>query len=41
MDFPLSEKSLETLIQGETLTSLLLELNEAVGSSMETCIEGG
>jgi len=40
-EFPLSEKSLETLVQGETLISLLRELNESVGSSMETCIEGG
>lgn len=37
----LTEKRLETVFQGKALKSLLEELNETVGSSMETCIEGG
>lgn len=37
----LSENRLETVIESDDLSSLLKELNEVVGSSVETCIEGG
>ena len=38
---PLTKQTLETLAEEEQLTSLLQELNAAVGSSITTCIEGG
>ncbi|WP_282155990.1 hypothetical protein [Cytobacillus gottheilii] len=38
---PLSENSLETLFKADTLNSILAKLNEIVGSSTTTCIEGG
>jgi uncharacterized protein YqgV (UPF0045/DUF77 family) len=38
---PIIKQSLETLVEGKYLTSLLKELNSAVGSSTATCIEGG
>jgi hypothetical protein len=37
----LSENSLETVIQGADLTSILRELNNVIGSSNSTCIKGG
>jgi hypothetical protein len=37
----LSNQSLETLLENQQLLLLLQELNSAVGSSTETCIEGG
>ena len=40
-NIPLTEKSLETFIEVDTLTVLLIELNDIVGSSTATCIEGG
>jgi hypothetical protein len=38
---PLSEIAMETFIDAEILTILLYELNNVVGSSATTCIEGG
>jgi hypothetical protein len=38
---PLSKKTLEDLVEEEQITSLLQELNAAVGSSTAICIEGG
>jgi hypothetical protein len=38
---PLSENALETVFETATLTRLLIELNEVVGSSTATCIDGG
>ncbi|UOQ93972.1 hypothetical protein MUO14_03105 [Halobacillus shinanisalinarum] len=38
---PLAEKAIETLVETDTLTPLLQELNAIVGSSTDTCIEGG
>ncbi|MBU8879167.1 hypothetical protein BGM26_09235 [Bacillus sp. FJAT-29790] len=38
---PLTEKKLETLIKSDSLSILLNELNDLVGSSTATCIEGG
>lgn len=38
---PLSEKRLEAVIAPDTLPVLLKELNNIVGSSSVTCIEGG
>lgn len=38
---PITNKSLETLIESELLPLLLQELNSIVGSSTATCIEGG
>lgn len=38
---PLSEKTLESLIEADDLSILLIELNEIVGSSAVTCVEGG
>ncbi len=40
-DMLLTKQTLEELVKGETLTSLLQELNSAVGSSALTCTEGG
>jgi hypothetical protein len=37
----LSEKKLETLVAMDILLILLTELNNSVGSSRATCIEGG
>lgn len=38
---PLIEKSLESFLDADSLMSLLIELNEMVGSSTATCIDGG
>jgi hypothetical protein len=38
---PLIDKPLESIIKSEILPNLLIELNNAVGSSATTCIEGG
>ncbi|MDQ0352861.1 hypothetical protein J2R98_002712 [Alkalibacillus filiformis] len=40
-NIPISRHALETLVKTESLPSLLQELNSIVGSSSETCIEGG
>lgn len=37
----LSDQALETIGDAETLGMFLVELNETVGSSAITCIEGG
>ena len=38
---PLTEQAMETFIESDILNNLLLELNNIVGSSNATCIEGG
>jgi hypothetical protein len=38
---PLIDKKLESIIEFEKLPNLLFELNNTVGSSTTTCIEGG
>lgn len=38
---PITEKSLQVLVTENTLQVLLTELNNVVGSSTATCIEGG
>lgn len=38
---PLTEKAMETFIEADRLTNLLIELNNIVGSSTDTCVEGG
>lgn len=38
---PISKKTLEELVNVSVLPALLSELNSAVGSSNETCTEGG
>ncbi|MDR7003013.1 hypothetical protein [Neobacillus niacini] len=38
---PISERPLETIVESQTLDSILKELNNIVGSSSATCIEGG
>lgn len=38
---PLTEKTLETSINTNSLTNLLIELNAVVGSTTTKCIEGG
>lgn len=38
---PLTNQSLETVVEEKLLHLLLEELNATVGSSKETCIEGG
>lgn len=38
---PLSDKSLKSILHDDLLVSLLTELNEEIGSSSVTCIEGG
>lgn len=40
-DVPLTKQSLETVVEGELLPSLLQALNSVIGSSTATCIEGG
>ncbi|WP_316569498.1 hypothetical protein [Neobacillus sp. YIM B06451] len=40
-DIPLTKHSLKEIIDGDDLSPLLKELNDAVGSSSSTCIEGG
>jgi hypothetical protein len=40
-NIPIIKQSLETLVRNQHLPLLLQELNYAVGSSSETCIEGG
>jgi hypothetical protein len=38
---PISEEELEAIVDSQVLNSLLKELNNIVGSSSSTCIEGG
>ena len=38
---PLTDKTLESIVESEILHNLLIELNAAVGSSTVTCVEGG
>ncbi len=38
---PLTERPMETFIAAESLANLLIELNNIVGSTTTTCIEGG
>lgn len=38
---PLTEQTLGSFIESDPLSILLIELNEIVGSSAKTCIEGG
>ncbi|MGJ7922580.1 hypothetical protein [Neobacillus sp. LXY-4] len=38
---PLTDNKLEIIIDPALLPNLLIELNAAVGSSADTCIEGG
>lgn len=40
-NIPLSDSPLELLVETNILNSLLKELNDKVGSSAVTCIEGG
>ncbi|WP_053368050.1 hypothetical protein [Bacillus sp. FJAT-27245] len=40
-NIPLTKQRLEEIVEGADLSSLLEELNAAVGSSASTCIEGG
>jgi hypothetical protein len=40
-NLPRTKQTLKTLVRTELLPSLLQELNSVVGSSTETCIEGG
>lgn len=40
-NIPISEKTLDALVQESVLPTLLSELNTVVGSSSDTCIEGG
>lgn len=40
-NIPLTKQTLEALVEEKQLTSLLQELNSAVGSSTSTCTEGG
>ncbi|MGG3772948.1 hypothetical protein [Heyndrickxia faecalis] len=38
---PLTDKTLESIVDSDIVPTLLTELNAAVGSSSATCIEGG
>ena len=38
---PLTNKTLEGIVESEVLPNLLNKLNTAVGSSTATCVEGG
>ncbi|WP_019156613.1 hypothetical protein [Robertmurraya massiliosenegalensis] len=38
---PLTDMTLESIMDPKILPNLLIELNAAVGSSTATCIEGG
>jgi hypothetical protein len=38
---PLTDRTLESIIDSEVIPNLLIELNAAVGSSTTTCVEGG
>ena len=38
---PITEKTLQVLVNDKILQVLLTELNKVVGSSTATCIEGG
>jgi hypothetical protein len=40
-NIPLSEIAMESFIDADILTNLLFNLNNIVGSSATTCIEGG
>lgn len=40
-NIPLNYKAMETFIEADNLINLLVELNNNVGSSNATCIEGG
>jgi hypothetical protein len=38
---PLTDRTLECIIDSEVIPNLLFELNAAIGSSTATCVEGG
>ncbi len=38
---PLNDRQLKELVESGTLSALLRELNETVGSSADTCVGGG
>jgi hypothetical protein len=38
---PLTNMTLESIVESEVLPNLLKKLNAAVGSSTATCVEGG
>lgn len=40
-NIPVTGKSLDKLIEADMVTMLLIELNDYVNSSADTCIEGG
>lgn len=40
-EVPVSEKTLESMVEPHLLDNLIKDLNSIVGSSSETCIEGG
>ncbi len=40
-NIPIINQSLETFVDKQNLTLLLQELNDSIGSSSATCIEGG
>ncbi|AND42888.1 MAG: hypothetical protein ACQEXE_25240 [Bacillota bacterium] len=40
-NIPISDETLETLVNESTLSVILKELNAVVGSSSATCIDGG
>jgi hypothetical protein len=40
-NIPLTDQSLDTLLENQKLLLLIQELNTSVGSSTVTCIEGG
>ncbi|PTL39114.1 hypothetical protein [Alkalicoccus saliphilus] len=40
-NIPLSNKALEKITKPEDLSPLLIELNNLIGSTSATCIEGG
>lgn len=40
-NIPLTERTLETVVEANVLTSLIKDLNAIVGSSTVTCVKGG
>lgn len=40
-NIPLTDQALETYIESEELSPLLIELNERIDSSSSTCTKGG
>jgi uncharacterized protein YejL (UPF0352 family) len=38
---PISERILQEIVSNDVLTNLLADLNNSIGSSSTTCIEGG